>query len=155
MKQLFFLISLLIIISCKQQSEETIQQNFDFDAWIEENRIPQHEKLISVEGYESDADECKTDEENEVITVSVQVNKDTIIASFCLFDVSYLGRLIFDISIENDTVKLLKNGVHNPYQTTFIDGEVSSITYTYTILNDSGQFDNKNWIVGYRNLMKE
>ncbi len=160
MKYLQFFLFLLIVISCKQQPEEIAQQNFDFNAWIEDNRIPQHEKLISVEtqevgGIYTISKSCQIEKNNEPSEVNIEYNNDTIITTYCITQNSNSGRDMYDVSIENDTIRLLYDFVYPPIGTIDILDDVPTVKRKYKILNEDAEFDNKKWVVDYHSLMKK
>jgi hypothetical protein len=160
MKLLLLLLLLLTFISCKP---DVTEENFDFGAWIEENRIPQHEHLISVEEYKvsgiySISEKCEIEKFEQPSEVKLKFINDTIIAEYCIGHDSDLGQDIFDITIKKDTVCLLYDFVYTPMTdeiTIELIDHIPTIKRVYKILNNDGRFDNKKWVVGSGTLVDE
>lgn len=146
-----------LFFSCKSMTEEDDQQyifpaDFDMEKWLDENTVPKHKNLKSFElisEYDLNL-EPFTEQENTVLpSTQIQFSKDSITAFF--YQTIGVGcPIIGNISIENDTVKLLYDMVCHPKANALINEEIK-FKLKYVLKNDA-VFKHKIWKAEMRNL---
>lgn len=154
----FLLISVLLFTNCKgindAEEEEGLAIDFDLNTWIENNTIPKYENLISFElisEYDENLD-AFNEQKGEILPKNqVQIEKDSIIA--VAYQTIPVGcSIIGNIVIDNDTVELIYDTVCHPKE--ILVSEEVKFKLRYVLKND-GNFDDKNWKLVSKNLIKK